>query len=129
MAGRFFWYELMTTDRNAAIDYYEAVVGWNATDQAGASPDIGYTIFSAGDRAMGGVIELSRENCDGGARPGWVGYIDVADADAKAREIVETYVQEDVKLPWYGTRMSPAGTVVHASANLYIDTLHRTFFR
>jgi predicted enzyme related to lactoylglutathione lyase len=27
--------------------------------------------------------------CDGGARPGWVGYIDVADADAKAGEIAE----------------------------------------
>ena len=89
MTGKFFWYELMTTDRNAAIDYYEAVVGWSATEQAGASPDIGYTIFSAGDRAMGGVIELSREMCDGGARPGWVGYIHVADADAKAAEIVE----------------------------------------
>ena len=41
MAGKFFWYELMTTDRNAALDYYEAVVGWNSTEQAGASPDIG----------------------------------------------------------------------------------------
>ena len=89
MADKFFWYELMTTDRDAAIDYYEAVVGWNATEQAGARPDIGYTILSAGDRAMGGVIELSQEMCDGGARPGWVGYIHVADADAKAREIVE----------------------------------------
>jgi predicted enzyme related to lactoylglutathione lyase len=89
MIGRFFWYELMTTDRNAALDFYEEVVGWKATEQAGASPDIGYTILSAGARDMGGVIQLSSEMCDGGARPGWVGYINVADADAKAKEIVE----------------------------------------
>jgi predicted enzyme related to lactoylglutathione lyase len=89
MAGRFFWYELMTTDRNAALDYYEAVVGWIATEQAGASPDIGYTILSVGGRGMGGVIELSKEMRDGGARPGWVGYIHVGDADARAKAIVE----------------------------------------
>jgi uncharacterized protein len=89
MAGKFFWYELMTTDRNAALDYYEAVVGWIATEQAGASPDIGYTILSVEGRGMGGVIELSEEMRDGGARPGWVGYIGVGDTDALAKAIAE----------------------------------------
>jgi predicted enzyme related to lactoylglutathione lyase len=89
MADRFFWYELMTTDRNAALDYYEAVVGWIATEQAAASPDIGYTILSVGGRGMGGVIQLSKEMLDGGARPGWVGYINVGDTDARAKAIVE----------------------------------------
>lgn len=89
MADRFFWYELMTTDRNAALDYYEAVVGWIATEQAGASPDIGYTILSVGGRGMGGVIELTEETREGGTRPGWVGYIHVGDADARAKAIVE----------------------------------------
>src|SRR6185503_9319459 len=31
--GRFIWYELMTTDQAAAIEFYETVVGWTATDQ------------------------------------------------------------------------------------------------
>ena len=30
--GRFFWYELMTSDQDAAITFYEKVVGWNTSD-------------------------------------------------------------------------------------------------
>ena len=43
--GRFVWYELMTTDVEAAKVFYGKVVGWG-TRQALSSP---YTLFTAGE--------------------------------------------------------------------------------
>lgn len=89
MADRFIWYELMTTDQDAALDFYKAVVGWSAADHQNSSGGMRYTILSAGERGVGGVMELTQQMCDGGARAGWVGYIDVGDTDSKASEIAE----------------------------------------
>jgi predicted enzyme related to lactoylglutathione lyase len=86
----FIWYELMTSDQDAAIAFYKAVVGWNAADQMTA--EVGgfrYTILSAGDRGMGGVMQLTDQMRAGGARPGWVGYVGVPDTDAAAARIVD----------------------------------------
>ncbi len=82
----FIWYELMTTDQTAAEAFYRAVVGWEMQD-AGQS-GIRYTILSTAKRGVGGVTALSTEACDAGAKPGWTGYIGVADTDATAKRIV-----------------------------------------
>ncbi|HEV2747350.1 MAG TPA: VOC family protein [Allosphingosinicella sp.] len=84
-AGKFIWYELMSRDREAAEAFYRAVIGWTMADAG--QPDMRYTILSAGGRGMGGLMQLTQTMFDGGARPGWVGYIGVADTDAKAQEI------------------------------------------
>ena len=90
MADSFIWYELMTSDQDAAIDFYKQVVGWTAAEHEGSDlAGMRYVIFFAGDRGVGGVMALSDEMVAGGARPGWVGYIGVADADAKAEEIAD----------------------------------------
>jgi predicted enzyme related to lactoylglutathione lyase len=52
-------------------------------------PGMRYTILSAGDRGMGGLMKLPDGACEKGARPGWVGYIGVPDTDAGAKRIVE----------------------------------------
>lgn len=83
--GRFLWYELMTSDQDAAIDFYTKVVGWTASDAE--QPDMRYTILSAAGRGVGGIFELTDEMREGGARPGWLGYIHAADTDSKAKEI------------------------------------------
>ena len=85
--NKFIWYELMTTDQDAAEAFYRAVVGWNMADAG--QPRMRYTILSAGDRGMGGLMKLPDEACEKGARPGWVGYIGVPDTDAGAKRIVE----------------------------------------
>jgi predicted enzyme related to lactoylglutathione lyase len=87
MADKFFWYELMTSDTDAAIAFYTAVVGWTASEQTGSGLDFRYTILNAGDRGMGGLMEITKQMRDGGARPGWVGYVHVDDTDAKAADI------------------------------------------
>jgi predicted enzyme related to lactoylglutathione lyase len=84
---RFIWYELMTTDQDAAEAFYRAVVGWNMADAG--QPGIRYTILSAGDRGMGGVVAIPAGAIEAGARPGWLGYVGVPDTDEAAKRIVE----------------------------------------
>ena len=38
--GSFIWYELLTTDQDAAIRFYQNVVGWSAADQTMADPSM-----------------------------------------------------------------------------------------
>jgi len=84
----FIWYELMTTDQPAAEAFYRAVAGWEMADAG--QPGMRYTILSAGTRGVGGIMKLPAEACEAGAKPGWTGYIGVADTDAEARRIVES---------------------------------------
>ena len=87
--GTFIWYELMTSDQDAALAFYKAVVGWSAADHANGAVGMRYTILSAGGQGVGGVMQLTDQMCAGGARPGWVGYIGVADTDAQAKRIAD----------------------------------------
>ena len=90
MASRFIWYELMTTDLEAGLDFYRSVVGWTASphpgNEVGGKP---YMILEASGRGVGGAMQLTDAMCGGGARPGWVGYIGVDDCDGTARAIAE----------------------------------------
>jgi len=36
--GAFIWYELMTTDRESAADFYREVVGWTFAQESTAPP-------------------------------------------------------------------------------------------
>ena len=88
-AGRFIWYELMTTDATAAGKFYGAVVGWKIADRA--DPQAGgmdYRMIGRSDGgSAGGVLQLSRDMVDHGARPAWIGYLHVTDVDATVAEI------------------------------------------
>lgn len=81
----FVWYELVTTDREAAEAFYRAVIGW--TSQDSGQLDTPYTIMSAGDRPVAGVMTLPPEVCEQGGRPGWIGYVGVEDVDAATRRL------------------------------------------
>ena len=88
MADKFIWYELMTTEVDAALDFYQAVVGWNAADHPGSTESgARYVVLSVGERGVGGVLGLTAEMTAGGARPAWVGYIGVADTDAQVAAV------------------------------------------
>jgi predicted enzyme related to lactoylglutathione lyase len=84
---RFIWYELVTSDPDAAEAFYRAVVGWNTSDSG--QPGMRYTILSAGDRGMGGLTALPADAAAAGARPGWLGYVGVPDTDGAAKLIAE----------------------------------------
>jgi predicted enzyme related to lactoylglutathione lyase len=83
--NNFVWYELMTTDQPAAEAFYRAVVGWQTADAG--QPGMRYTILSADGLGVGGLMALPAEACAAGAKPGWIGYVGVANSDAAAKRI------------------------------------------
>jgi predicted enzyme related to lactoylglutathione lyase len=89
MADDFFWYELMTPDQAASQTFYTQVVGWTAAAQSTDGHGNAYVVVSAGARGIGGLFQLTDEMTAGGARPGWIGYIHVADVDGKVKGITE----------------------------------------
>jgi predicted enzyme related to lactoylglutathione lyase len=84
LQGRFVWYELMTTDTKAAEAFYGRVVGWTAEPFPGS--DMGYTIWKAGDKWIGGLMALPADAKAKGAPPSWMIYVAVHDADAIAAQ-------------------------------------------
>jgi predicted enzyme related to lactoylglutathione lyase len=84
--GDFIWYELMTTDAEGAKTFYDAVVGWNFGEAAAEYQ--GYRMINTSDGGFaGGVLPINDEMQQHGARPGWLGYLNVDDVDAKVAEV------------------------------------------
>ena len=83
--GRFLWYELATTDMEAAKAFYTAVVGWSAQDAS--MPGQAYTLFTAKGVPVGGLMQLPEEASRLGFRPGWLGYVGVDDVDQAAERV------------------------------------------
>jgi hypothetical protein len=88
--GDFIWYELLTSDADAAGEFYGKVVGWTSTNSGQQEMD--YRFFSSGDGSdnkdgVGGYMAITPEMAQGGARPAWIGYIAVDDVDASAAAI------------------------------------------
>jgi uncharacterized protein len=81
-AAAFAWYELLTTDLAAAQSFYAKVIGWTVQDAS--TPQFAYRLFSAGDTAVAGLMELPSEGRKKGATPRWVGYVAVRDVDGTA---------------------------------------------
>jgi predicted enzyme related to lactoylglutathione lyase len=80
--GRFVWYELITTDTEAAKAFYTDVVGWGTQDVS--TPGVAYTLFTAGGTSVSGLMDLPVDARAAGLRPGWIGYVGVNDVDATA---------------------------------------------
>lgn len=87
--GGFIWYELMSPDPEASKAFYDAVVGW---DIGPAVQEFnGYRMINRGDgKAAGGVLPLTDEMKQHGARPTWLGYIHVADMDQSVASIEQS---------------------------------------
>ena len=82
--GDFIWYELLTSDADAAGDFYGKVVGW--TSASSGQPGMDYRFFFSGDGSdtkdgVGGYMAITPEMTEHGAHPAWVGYIGVDDVD------------------------------------------------
>ena len=85
MHGKFAWYELVTTDVEAAGAFYEAVVGWKA-QSAGEGSD--YTLFCGEAGGVAGMLPLAHTTRPASAGPIWMGYIDVDNAEATLEALV-----------------------------------------
>ncbi len=105
--GRFIWYELLTDDVQASVDFYEDVVGWTAsqTTMGGVS----YTIFNTGRgtdlEPVAAVIDLKREDSLNATVAGWIGYIGVESVDTTLEQVLSlggTPLQDPVDAPEIG---------------------------
>jgi len=83
--GDFIWYELLTTDADAAQAFYGPVVGWTFGDSG--QSDMDYRIVNAPEHSIGGLMAITPEMAEHGARPSWLGYITVDDVDTSVTAI------------------------------------------
>jgi uncharacterized protein len=83
--GHFAWYELITTDVEAAKAFYTKVIGWGAQDVS--MPGRPYFLFTAEEAWVGGLMDLPKGAREMGEKPCWVGYVRVNDVDATAERI------------------------------------------
>ena len=84
----FIWYELMTTDADAAANFYGSVVGWKIPGRAAPEGKDYRPIVRSDGGSAGGVLQLSSGEVARGARPTWLGYLGVADVDQATAAIV-----------------------------------------
>ena len=89
--GTFGWNELMTTDVEAAKEFYSNVIGWTAHDVQFGNPTVpakpgepSYTLWTIGDQQVGGAMKLEGPGMEN-LPPHWMSYVNVADVD----EVVE----------------------------------------
>ena len=86
--GHLIWYELMTPDADAAKAFYDAVVGWQIGDPVAEFQ--GYRMIGRSDGGFnGGILPLTDEMQQHGARPTWLAYIGVDDTDSAAAAIAQ----------------------------------------
>lgn len=83
-ANTFVWYELMTSDPDAAEAFYAAVVGWTP-ERWSESPR--YTLLKTGGMQVAGIMPIPEDVATAGGRPGWLGYIGTPDIDAAVAKL------------------------------------------
>ena len=86
MAGMPIWYELMTPEPGAVAPFYRATLGWEIPAEGQAVPNgAQYRLIARADGGTaGGVLTLTPEMQQCGARAGWTPYFHVEDVDDAA---------------------------------------------
>jgi predicted enzyme related to lactoylglutathione lyase len=82
--GNFVWYDLVTTDVSGAIKFYKDVIGWGT--QAWEGGEMPYSIWTAGDTPVGGVMTLPDEARKTGTPPHWFAHVAADDVDALTKK-------------------------------------------
>lgn len=84
MAGRFCWYDLMSSDPARAQEFYTQLVGWTVqeVDMGEMGP---YPMFHVGEAGVGGLMKLESTEIPSH----WISYVSVDDLDASAAKVVE----------------------------------------
>ena len=90
--GRFTWYELLSTDPKAGLDFYAGLTGWThqpfgpPAEKGIEMPE--YHVWMKGEEPMAGCMQLPEEAQKQGAPTHWLGYIHCDDIEAtKARAL------------------------------------------
>src|SRR4026207_652613 len=87
--GTFCWPELATSDQEGAKKFYGSLFGWTMNDSP-MGPDEVYTMINLGDRGVGALYKMRKEESSMGVPPHWNSYVSVESADqsaAKAKDL------------------------------------------
>ncbi|MBI4501353.1 MAG: VOC family protein [Gemmatimonadetes bacterium] len=79
--GYFLWHELLTPDPQAAVAFYQRVIGWQKQKW---EQDPSYTILAYQNAPMAGVMELPEDAKAMNAPPHWMAYIGTPDVEITA---------------------------------------------
>ena len=82
------WYELATSDADAASAFYAEIVGWTIEPRPPGDMDYRMIAVAEGDNA-GAIAGIGAGTPAAAATPGWRFYIGVDDVDATAAAIVD----------------------------------------
>jgi predicted enzyme related to lactoylglutathione lyase len=83
--GRFYWYDLMTTDVEAAKSFYTKLTGWGTTEWEGMGEP--YTMWTNGETPLGGIQALPEDARKAGAPPHWLSYVLVPKVDETLAQV------------------------------------------
>lgn len=110
------WFELMASDRDKAVDFYQKLFGWTASDAN--VPGFDYTVMKLGDTMVAGMMQITPEMGDFPSH--WGVYCTVDDVDATARRVEElggTITMPLMDIPDTGRMVgfaSPQGVMMYA---------------
>lgn len=83
--GQHVWFELCTSDLEAAKGFYARVLDWEVRDAE--MPGMTYLMAGPPGHAVAGMMALTPEMVQGGAPAAWTGYVAVDDVDAGAARV------------------------------------------
>ena len=83
--GTFCWYELATTNLEAAKKFYTELFGWKLKESQAAG--MVYNEIVAAGQEVGGMYQMGPETGHGPSH--WMAYVAVEDVDAKAKQVEE----------------------------------------
>ena len=115
--SRFIWYELATSDPDAAAAFYTKVAQWEVSRHS--QPGMDYRLWSAGSEVVGGMMKITDAAAAAGMRPIWLGYVNVADVD----ETVGSVTQAGCAVYMPPTDIAEAGRMA-----LVTDPQHAAFY-
>lgn len=113
--GAFSWSELMTTDPEAAREYYSSVFPWHFSEMDMGDAGV-YHVAAVGEKPVGGIMKRPDDNIP----VHWGYYVTVDDVDetvARIKELGGTAVMEPFNAPGVG-RMCPVADPQGAHFNV-----------
>ena len=76
--GAMTWNDLVTPDPEGAVAFYGELLGWTASEIAGAG---GYRVIRNGERSNGGIMPLDRDRMGSDTPPSWMPYFGHEDVE------------------------------------------------
>ena len=82
------WFELATTDQNAAKSFYSQLFGWSVKDSP-IGEGMLYSMFQLGGRDVGACYTMMPDMMAAGVPPHWAVYFATSNADTTARKVTD----------------------------------------